>query len=55
MTEVRENIDNISTTDENTSPKTKSIDNIHVKNKENSETTFGDQIYETTGDSTVPN
>ena len=42
MTEVRKNIDDISTTDENTSLKTKSTDNIHEKNKENSEILFGD-------------
>ena len=51
-TDVRNDIDDISTTDEDTSLKTKSIDNINEKNKENSEITFGDQKCETTGDST---
>ena len=46
------NIDNISTTDENNSQPKKSIANKHVKNKENSEITFGKQICENTANST---
>ena len=52
MIEVRKNIDNISTTDENNSQPKKSIANKHVKNKENSEITFGKQICENTANST---
>ena len=52
MIEVRKNMNNISTTDDNNSHENKSTVNKYVKNKENSEMTFEDQICQTTGDST---
>ena len=40
--EVRKNMNNISTTDDNNSHENKSTVNKYVKNKENSEMTFED-------------
>ena len=52
MTKECKNIDHKPTTDENTSSKTNSVDNMHEKNKDNSEITFGDQICKNPGDFT---
>ena len=44
MTKECKNIDHKSTTDENISTTTNSIDNIHEKKEDNRKITFGDQI-----------